>query len=174
MTLDPCFVGDRLVGLLYADAQQFLGVPARSLEDVFLSAVRHGVPSPTSLADLFSQLYERIGHLLYQVSFVEDPAVPGFVLDVPRLQSSLAAWTRAEGEPLQARQSINTWAVADRGAFRDPVDFLEYVCQYVPWRRDPAGATRSPLEDRRRAIWCRACCGAAGTATCMAATSSSV
>ncbi|MBI1917937.1 MAG: NUDIX domain-containing protein [Planctomycetes bacterium] len=136
MTLDPCRDGDRLLGLVYADAQQFLGVPATSLEDAFLGAVCHGTPSPASLADVFAQLYERVGHLLYQTSYPDNPDDPAFVLDVPRLQTSLAAWTRPDGEPARVRQYVNIWAAPDRGAFRDPVDYLDCVCQGVPWRGD--------------------------------------
>jgi hypothetical protein len=145
MTLDPCRDGDHLLGLVYADAQQFLGVRATSLEDAFLGAVCHGTPSPASLADVFAQLYERVGHLLYQVSFVHDPGAPGFVLDVPHLETSLAAWSRTDGEPARVRQYVNIWAAPDRGAFRDPVDYLECVCQGVPWQGDPIEEEEGPV-----------------------------
>lgn len=150
MTLDPCHDGDCLVGLVYADAQQFLGVPATSLEDAFLNAVRHGTPSPASLADVFAQLYERIGHLLYGTWSVADPAEGDFVLDVPHLQRSLAAWTETESEPARVRQYVNTWAVHERNHFRDPVDYLDFVRAWVPWRGDPPGGSAGPVQRPER------------------------
>jgi hypothetical protein len=137
MTLEPCLHEGKLIGLIYEDAQQFLGdVPARSLEQAFLGAVLHGTPSPASVAEVLDQLYERLGHLLYSTCFAVNPTAAEFILDIPRLESSLAVWTRPDDTEGRARQDVNTWAVAERGRFRDPVDFLHFVCRHVPWRRD--------------------------------------
>jgi ADP-ribose pyrophosphatase YjhB (NUDIX family) len=137
MTLEPGNPDGPLDGLVYGDAQQFLGdVPAVYLEAAFLGAVRHGSPSPAAVADTLVQLYERIGHLLYRQSFLDNPADPDFVLNIPRLEESFPVWTLPGGEPARARQDVNTWARPDAGWFRDPVDYLEYVCQCVPWLGD--------------------------------------
>jgi hypothetical protein len=144
MTLDPVHDNGQLVGLVYGDAQQFLGdVPVVYLETAFLGAVRHGNPSPAAVADTLVQLYERIGHLLYRQSFVDDPAGPDFVLNVPRLEESLPVWSLPGGDPARARQDVNTWASPEAGCFRDPVDYLRFVCQCVPWLGDvpPGGGT---------------------------------
>ena len=84
MTLERGNAVGELTGLVYGDAQQFLGdVPVVHLEAAFLGAVRYGNPSPAAVADTLVQLYERIGHLLYRQVFVDDPARAGFVLDLP-------------------------------------------------------------------------------------------
>jgi ADP-ribose pyrophosphatase YjhB (NUDIX family) len=151
MTLDPCREEDRLVGLLYTDAQQFLGVRPTSLEGAFLGAVCHGTPSPASVADALAALYERVGHLLYPQSFVDDPAGGAFVLDVPRLGSSRDAWSRPADSPARVRQDVNLWASSERGRFRDPVDYLDFICQCVPWLGDPpdGGPAEVRPPDRR-------------------------
>ncbi len=76
------------------------------------------------------------------------PANPDFVLNVPRLETSLAAWTQPDSEPARARQDVNTWASAERGSFRDPLDYLHYVCQYVPWLGDVPASDGSPYIHR--------------------------
>ena len=63
-----------LVSLVYGDAQQFLGVETTtSLEAAALDAVRFGVPTAASIGFVVVELYERIGHLLYGQSFIDDP-----------------------------------------------------------------------------------------------------
>jgi hypothetical protein len=146
MTLECSNPDGELAGLVYGDAQQFLGdVPVVYLETAFLDAVRHGSPSPSAVADTLVQLYERIGHLLYRQSFVDDPARADFILHVPRLEESFPVWTQADGEPARARQDVNVWARSEPGWFRDPVDYLTYVCQCVPWLGDvPPGGGLPP------------------------------
>ncbi|HEY7422973.1 MAG TPA: NUDIX domain-containing protein [Gemmataceae bacterium] len=138
MTLERGNIDGPLAGLVYGDAQQFLGdVPVVYLESAFLGAVRHGSPSPAAVADTLVQLYERIGHLLYRQSFVDDPADANFVLNLPRLEESFPVWSQPGSEPVRARQDVNTWASPEAGCFRDPVDYLQFVCQCVPWLGDP-------------------------------------
>jgi hypothetical protein len=137
MTLERGNPDGPLDGLVYGDAQQFLGdVPVVYLEAAFLGAVRHGSPSPAAVADTLVQLYERIGHLLYRQAFVDDPVRDDFVLNVPRLEESFPVWSQPGTEPGRARQDVNVWACPEAGCFRDPVDYLQYICQYVPWRGD--------------------------------------
>src|SRR5262249_46664220 len=124
MALEPRRDGNELIGLVYGDAQQFLGVEAVPLESAFLDAVLHGSPTPASVADTFAQLSERIGPLLYPASRVDEPTDPGFLLDVLRLESSLKAWEAPDEDPARVRQDVNTWATTERGHFRDPVDYL--------------------------------------------------
>jgi hypothetical protein len=149
MTLERGNPDGPLDGLVYGDAQQFLGdVPAVYLETAFLGAVRHGSPSPAAVADTLVQLYERIGHLLYRQSFVDDPADADFVLHVPRLEESFPVWSLHGGEPARARQDVNTWASPEPGCFRDPVDYLQFVCQCVPWRGDIPSGDGPPFTHR--------------------------
>ena len=147
MTLERGNPDGPLDGLIYGDAQQFLGdVPVVYLETAFLGAVRHGSPSPAAVADTLVQLYERIGHLLYRQSFVDNPADADFVLNVPRLEESFPVWSQPGGEPARARQDVNTWASAEAGCFRDPVDYLLFVRECVPWRGDiPPGGGSPPI-----------------------------
>ena len=146
MTLEPGNADGPPDGLVYGDAQQFLGdVPAVYLETAFLGAVRHGSPSPAAVADTLVQLYERIGHLLYRQSFVDDPADADFVLKVPRLGESLPVWSQPESEPARVRQDVNTWASAEAGWFRDPVDYLQFVCRCVPWQGGVSPGDGSPV-----------------------------
>src|SRR5262249_17962496 len=124
----------RLIGLVYGDAQQFLGVPiTTSLEHAFLGAVCHDTPSAASVALVFGQLYERIGHLLYPQSFTDDPAAADFVFRLRHLDESLRLWQAAGRSAARARQDVNTWVATGRGQFRDPVDYFLFLKEFVPW-----------------------------------------
>jgi hypothetical protein len=137
-----------LAGLVYGDAQQFIGVSHTTpLEHAFLGAVRHDSPSAASIALVFGQLYERIGHLLYSQSFEVDPAPPKgppkggsrpFVLRLPKVRRTLAAWEEPDSDAARIRQAVHTWAASGRGEFRDPVDYLRFLETFVPWSDDPA------------------------------------
>jgi hypothetical protein len=153
MTITPKHDGGgRLIGLLYDDAQQFLGdVRTVSLEHAFLDAVRHGSPTPDSVAEVFGQLYERLGYVLYSHSFLDDPNQADFVLALPHLERNLAVWQQPGCDPTRVRQDVNSWAAAERGHFRDPVDYLDFVCRNVPWLRDePDGGPREVRRPRRQ------------------------
>jgi hypothetical protein len=150
MTLEPCQYAGRLIGLIYDDAQQFLGVPVVSLERAVRDAVSKRGPSLSSVADTFNQLYERIGHLLYGYCYAVNPIDADFVLDVPRLGQSLDAWTRPETDHARVRRDVNTWASSARGEFRDPVDYLQFVCECVPWRGDAKGRDPRPIHRPER------------------------
>jgi tetratricopeptide (TPR) repeat protein len=145
MPLDPRYDGGKLIGLVYGDAQQFLGVPTTtSLENAFLDAVRHGAPSPASVAVLLGQLFDRIGHLLYPNSFVQDPADKDFVLDVPRLRESMELWRQQDSDAARARQDVNTLATSGSGKFCDPVDYLRFLATFVPWQGPPVATPDGP------------------------------
>jgi hypothetical protein len=122
------------MSLVYGDAQQFLGIEVTiTFEAAALECVRSGFPKLPSLGFVIVQLFERIGHLLYSQGFVDDPARPDFVFDLPKLDGCLELW---ETDPacLAARRDVNTLAASGVGRFLDPVDYLRYVQAYVPWR----------------------------------------
>ena len=63
------------MSLVYGDAQQFLGVTATvPFEEAVLECIRSGSPRPNFVGFVIVELFERIGHLLYSQSFVDDPA----------------------------------------------------------------------------------------------------
>ncbi len=143
--------GGELVGLIYSDAQQFVGVShTTSLEHAVLGAVCHDTPSAASVALVLGQLFERIGHLLYSQSFVVDPAhdaprekPPSFVLALPAVQRNLALWEEPHSDAERIRQAVNTWAASGPGEFRDSVDFLRFLEQFVPWSDAPEAPPQS-------------------------------
>ncbi len=140
MMLRPLPDEERLDGLQYADAQQFIGGNPVYLEDAFLDAVRFGSPAPSSLAEVFSLLYGRLAYLLYPTATVEEPAAEEFVLDVPRLAASLAAW-RAEGSTAAAVvEDVKTAVAREPGLFEEPVEYLTFVRDCCRWR-DQSGPT---------------------------------
>src|SRR5262245_22842437 len=62
MPIDPRPDANEPVGLVYADAQQFIGVDQTlTLESALLDAARVGFPTPESVGELLFQLYERLG-----------------------------------------------------------------------------------------------------------------
>jgi hypothetical protein len=124
-----------LISLVYSDAQQFIGVETTTtLEAAVLGAVHHGTPSPASVGVVLAELFERIGHLLYTTSFVEKPAQAGCVFLMPSLAERLDLWEQRD-VAVGVRRDVNTFALAGRGQFRDPVEYLCYVRNYVPWDR---------------------------------------
>jgi hypothetical protein len=132
-----------MMSLVYGDAQQFLGVETIStLEAAALKAIQFGVPALASVGLVLVALYERIGHLLYSQSFVEDPARPGFAFELRHLEQNLGKW-EAEAAAQAVRRDANTLAASGSGEFLDPVDYLRYVQAWVPWR-DEAGKVQGP------------------------------
>jgi hypothetical protein len=135
------------VSLVYGDAQQFIGVQdAVYLEDAFLDAVRYGSPVPSSIGLVLTQLLERIGHLLYSRSWVDDPGQDDFVLDVPWLWQRMRTWEESP-EALRVRRQVNSFAGSARGQFRDPVDYLRFVEEHVAWETAPP-APRAAMRSR--------------------------
>lgn len=123
-----------LIGLIYTDAQQLIGVDETlSLESALLDAARLGVPTPESVADALFQLYERLWLLMYRTSYVEDPEEQGyqFVLDRQdkRLTENLGSWEAQSGPAFECRASASTFTDFSplREHFRDPVSFLRYL-----------------------------------------------
>jgi hypothetical protein len=69
MAIDPRPDATAPVGLVYDDAQQFIGVDATlPLEDVMLEYARTGSPRHDSVAEVLFHLYERLGIVLYKYS----------------------------------------------------------------------------------------------------------
>ena len=94
-----------------------------------------------SIEFVLVELFERIGHLLYSQAFVDDPARQGFVFDLPKLDASLARW---ENDPAcqAARRDVNNMSGSGVERFLDPVDYLRYIQNYVPWKvAGPADTT---------------------------------
>jgi hypothetical protein len=133
--------GEDWLSLVYGDAQQFLGVTATvTFEDAALECIRSGFPRVLSIEFVIVELFERIGHLLYSQAFVDDPARKDYVFDLPKLDAALACW---EDEPAcqAARREVNNTPCSGVEVFLDPVDYLRYIQNYVPWR--PAGSGRA-------------------------------
>jgi hypothetical protein len=115
----------RTVCLVYGDAQQFIGVDRTVyLEDAFLNSVRYGNPSTQSVGHVFAELLERLGHLLYATSYVEDPAADGYILRMPNLVKAIDAWRNA---PLNqsVRTDTNVLVKHRVSTFFDPVDYFK-------------------------------------------------
>jgi hypothetical protein len=137
MPLEARYQGTKIVGLVYGDAQQFLGVPTTtSLESAVLGAVAHGAPSPSSVAQVLRQLFERIGFLLYPNSCVQDPA-GNFACEIPKIRESMNLWQEEDTDAGRSRRDINTWAQSGRGQFRDPIDYLRFLDEVLPKEQTP-------------------------------------
>ena len=138
---DPVFLpvqeGCELEGMMsivYGDAHQLIGVRhIATLEDAVLRSVRFGVPSVQSVAVVLMELLERLGHMMYGRSFVDDPAQhTDYRFFIPHLDESLARWEQ-EARLTMVRRAAN---MAKVGAewFIDPVDYLGcYLKKYVTW-----------------------------------------
>jgi hypothetical protein len=98
-----------------------------------LECVRSGFPGILSIGVVINELFERIGHLLYSQAFVDDPARAEFALDLPKLADGMKCW-EAEPSCLAARRDVNALAVSGVEQFLDPVDYLRYVQEFVPWK----------------------------------------
>jgi hypothetical protein len=121
----------RWMSLVYGDAQQFLGVSeTKTFEAAALDSVLSGLPKLLSIVFVINSLFERIGHLLYNQAFVDDPARESFVFDLPKLDRSLTRW---ETEPSckSARVEVNSLAKSGAERFLDPADYLRYVQKHV-------------------------------------------
>ena len=125
-----------LLGLVYTDAQQLIGVDETlPLESALLDSARLGVPTPESVADSLFHLYERLGLLMYRTSDPMKPSVngSGFTLDKvdKHLSTNLEAWEASSGPAFDCRAATSTFTdlspLGDH--FRDPVSFLKFLRQ---------------------------------------------
>lgn len=150
MNLEPIYDDqEKLIALAYADAEQLIGVDqTMNLETAMLEAVRLGVPTIESVADLIFQLYQRLGLLLYRHSFndappasVEEPNEQGLFTRIDsHWFDNLEAWEKNPGEAFSLRSSIPTQLDNSplEKHFRDPAYMLRYVSQYTePWQFIP-------------------------------------
>jgi hypothetical protein len=141
------FDGRTWMSLVYGDAQQFLGVTATvTFEEAALECIRSGFPRMQSVGVVLNELFERIGHLLYNQGFVDNPARENFAFDLPKLEQGLQCW-ETEASCLAARRDVNALAASGVEQFLDPVDYLRYLQTYVPWKileQDKVGAIRPP------------------------------
>jgi hypothetical protein len=135
-TLEPCYHPEihQLIALVYADAEQFIGVDETlSLETALLDSFRLGVPTPESVADVLFALYERLGLLLYRHSFTDDPKVPVQPLTPEFLDKkwadNMTAWAAKSGPAFDIKAVANS-AAHDAGLteqFLDPYRFAKHV-----------------------------------------------
>jgi hypothetical protein len=135
-TLEPRLFPDsnRLVALIYEDAEQFIGVDQTlSLEAALLDGTRLGVPTPQSAADVLFQLYERLGLILYRNCYADDPASPAVPLSPERLDErlgeNLTEWSAQSG-PAFDTKAVAISAADDAGlteVFLDPYRFGKAV-----------------------------------------------
>lgn len=121
----------RLVALRYQDAQQFINVDqTMPLETAFLQCVTRGSPTPGSLANVLTELFARVGHLLYRGADAVLPvAADGnaiVVNDNKPLQEFLDKWNEP-GVPQTARRLALAGVPLKEEGFYDPVDFFAFV-----------------------------------------------
>lgn len=129
MALEPVRETDgTLVGLVYQDAQQFVGVDrTASLEQAFLESVLHGAPTSESLANVLTEMFARVGHLLYQSASAVDPQGNDIELNAgKRLETYLDGWDVA-GEPRNSRRIAIAALPLGQEGFYDPVEFFRFV-----------------------------------------------
>ena len=133
MNLDP--VRDekgQACALLYQDAQQFIDVDRTvPLEEAFLSGVCHGTPTPDSLLNVLTELFARVGRILYQGACPVEPH--GGTVPFPRgkeLSQYLTPWTKPGG-PRNARRIVLAAVPLKEEGFIDPVSFLEYLLRQL-------------------------------------------
>lgn len=129
--------------LVYGDAQQFIGVERTvSLEAAFLDAVNYGNPSLESIGSVLVELLERLGHLLYATSYVEDPAAAGYVFRMPHVVRGIGLW-KSDPYYLSIRSDTNVLVNHGVSRFIDPVDYFEqWVLPFFAHEvREPGGGT---------------------------------
>ncbi len=146
MRHDPVFlpvqegcVREGMMSIVYGDAHQLIGVRHLvTLEEAVLRSVRLGVPSVQSVAVVLVELLERLGHMMYGRSFVDDPAQhENYRFYLPHLDESLALWEQ-ETRLTMVRRAASMAEVGPE-LFIDPVDyFARYLKEYVPWAHSPA------------------------------------
>ncbi|MDC0936463.1 hypothetical protein OAS39_09255 [Pirellulales bacterium] len=113
------------MSLIYGDAQQFIGVERTvAFEEAFINSVRYGNPTISSIAFVLNELFERLGHLLYPTSFVEDPADAGYTLRIPKVMQGIDAWKTNEFHR-SIRTDTNVLVNHGVTRFIDPVDYFE-------------------------------------------------
>jgi hypothetical protein len=129
MTLDPVREPDgRLAALLYQDAQQFIGVDrTASLEDVFLGSVLYGVPTPESVVNVLTELFARIGHLLYRGASPSDHEGQRITLNGGKtIEQHFDHWDKP-GEPQNARRIAIAALPLNQEGFCDPLEFFRFI-----------------------------------------------
>lgn len=138
------------ISLVYGDAQQFIGVERTvSFEEAFLNAVQYGNPTLESIAFVLVELLERLGHLLYTTSFVEDPAAADYVFRIPKVVSGIDLW---KTDHLAIRSYANELVNHGVTRFIDPVDYFEqWILPHFPYEFAGSDglATRLPSRDRQ-------------------------
>lgn len=143
---DPVFlpvhegcVLDGLMSIVYGDAHQLVGVGhVATLEEAVLRSVRFGVPSVQSVGLVLIELLERLGHMMYGRSFVDDPAQrKDYRFYVGHMDESLTLW---EQDPRLAMvRRAASMAESGPELFIDPVDyFSRYLKAHVEWARPSA------------------------------------
>jgi hypothetical protein len=136
MTLDPVFkTNGKLCALLYQDAQQFIGVDrTASMEEAFLASVLNGSPKPESIANVLTELFARVGHLLYRGACPVEPRGKKFFLkpNTP-LEESVQRW-KAPGEPRSARRIALALQPKE---MLDPVNFLDFIADELEAGKRP-------------------------------------
>ncbi len=125
------------MSLIYGDAQQFIGVERTvSLEEAFLHTVSYGNPSLQSITFVLVELLERLGHLLYATSFVEDPNESKYVFRMPRVVKGIELWN---SDPFLQSIRIETNTLVNHGVSRfiDPVDyFKKWILPHFSWEEE--------------------------------------
>jgi hypothetical protein len=163
MPIEPRPNEETIEGLVYADAQQFIGVDQTlTLEAALLDAARVGFPTPESVADVLFHLYERLGVVMYRYSAGVSPQAtqdkmtladldlnPG-ARSEPQLPKNLEAWRVQKGLAFDTRAYANTPAAEQRfrSSFNDPVDFFRKVDRHIQGGKNPSDVLPNVLRGR--------------------------
>jgi hypothetical protein len=126
------------------DAQQSIGMDrSSSLEEAFLSTVESGTPSVASMSILLSQVFHRLGHLLYRAARPWDPSElvqrkasaksADFRLNGKhRLSGGLQSWSSMQPAVNARRRAIAAISEGDgENRFFDPAEYLQYVLNRI-------------------------------------------
>jgi hypothetical protein len=136
MTLDAVpDASGKPCALIYQDAHQFIGVDrTASLEEAFLASVCHGSPTPESVANIFTELFARVGHLLYRGACPVEPSGKRFFLkpNTP-VEQAVQPWNEP-GEPRNARRIALALQPKE---MLDPVNFLEFIAHQLETGKKP-------------------------------------
>jgi hypothetical protein len=130
------------ISLVYGDAQQFIGVERTlALEEALLGAVEYGQPTVGSIGFVLVQLLERLGHLLYATSFVENAGAAGYVFRMPKVVQGMGLWNQ---DPFHQSVRTDTNVLVNHGVSRfiDPVDYFEHwILPFFSWEERLADGT---------------------------------
>lgn len=120
----------RMVAVVYQDAQRSAAAALLPLEEVFLSAVQYGHPTPASVAEVLGALFEHLQREFHHRARTAEAMGPGLPLNpdgrgVRRLLTAAdrLGWWETREQPRMVRQNVNN-ELPYPDAYLDPVYFF--------------------------------------------------